>query len=206
MKPDDAAITAGIIRKYGCTPIETASAATIGIIAVAVATFEATSESAVTATQRPMIISAAGHLPTNASRAPAHFENPLASSISARANPPPNRISTSHGIFLNSDQSSSRLSPPTGSRNAITAIATATVASLIIFAFGKRLDQPGMDTAPRAMSARNIQRNAVIAQSTSAVISGRDIAGGRSMPRRSSGTATPFGTRAVQTTISQHSG
>src|SRR5215212_1418922 len=134
MNPDDAASTAGIIKKYGCTPIEVASAAAIGIIAVAVATFDATSDNSVTTTQMVTIISTGGQPPTNESSAPAHFEKPLDSSTSASAKPPPKRISTSHGIRLNSDQSSSRSWLPTGSRNAMNAIAIATVASLIIFA------------------------------------------------------------------------
>src|SRR6185503_5117371 len=122
MNPEDAASTAGIIRKYGCTPIEVAIAAAIGIIAVAVATFDATSDNTVTTTHIVTIISAGGHFPTNASSAPAHFEKPLDSSASASANPPPNRISTSHGTRLNSSQPSSRFSAVAGSRKAMNAI------------------------------------------------------------------------------------
>src|ERR1051325_3515330 len=197
MNPEDAASTAGIIRKYGCTWIDTASAAAIGIIIVAIVTFEATSDSSVTTTQIVTIISTGGQPPTNDSSAPAHFEKPLDSSTSASANPPPKRISTSHGIRLNSDQSSSRWSSPTGIRNAIAAISTATVASLISFPFGKRLDHPG---------ERNIHSSAVMLQRTSAVFSARDHGPGRSMPSVSSGTAAPLGARAVVTTMSQQIG
>src|SRR5262245_37760271 len=131
MNPDDAASTAGIIKKYGCTPMDVASAAAIGIIAVDVATFEATSDSSVTTMHTATIISTGGHSPTNESRAPAHLEKPLASSASASANPPPKRISTSHGIFLNSSHPRRRSFFDAGRRNASSAIAIATVASLI---------------------------------------------------------------------------
>src|SRR5882762_29870 len=98
MNPDDAASTAGSISMKGCTPMDVASAAAIGIMVVAVATFEAISDSAVTTMQTTMIISTGGHPPRNESRAPAHLEKPLDSSVSASAKPPPKRIKTSHGM------------------------------------------------------------------------------------------------------------
>jgi hypothetical protein len=56
------------------------------------------------------------------------------------------------------------------------------------------------------MSARKIQRRAVVMHSASVVFSARDITPGRASPSCSSGIAAPFGTPAVITTIAQHAG